>query len=209
MKKLVIIGAGDTGREVVDLAERINSAKTEWELLGFVDDYCDQLIVEGYPVLGGIEWLNEMEEEIHAVCSIGNGVIKKQIIRKIINNNVKYATLIDPKALFLKHSSCGQGCIIYAGAICALNSTIGNHVYVGFNATVGHDTIIGDYSSIYPGSNISGKVVCGECCEFGTGSKVIQGINISESVNVGAGAVIVRNILTSCTVVGCPARPIT
>ena len=38
MKKLVIVGAGDFGREVSWVAERINAQTPVWELLGFVDD---------------------------------------------------------------------------------------------------------------------------------------------------------------------------
>ena len=38
MKDLVIIGAGDFGREIANVVERINCVKSEWNLLGFIDD---------------------------------------------------------------------------------------------------------------------------------------------------------------------------
>ena len=38
MKNLVIIGAGDFGREVSWVVERINAQTPTWNLLGFVDD---------------------------------------------------------------------------------------------------------------------------------------------------------------------------
>ena len=38
VKKLIIIGAGGFGREVVWLVERINEEHQSWDILGFVDD---------------------------------------------------------------------------------------------------------------------------------------------------------------------------
>ena len=58
IRKLVIIGAGDFGREVAALVRRINLSESEikYEILGFVDD-SEQLqgkIVDGIPVIGKI-----------------------------------------------------------------------------------------------------------------------------------------------------------
>lgn len=208
MKKLVIIGAGDTGREIVYLVERINSIKEEWELLGFVDDNrrCYNELIEGYPVLGNIEWLNAQNNEVYAICSIGNPAIKKLVISKINNRNVKYATLIDPMAIIGHGTVVEEGSIIYANAITSINGQIGKHVYVSLTCTIGHDTIIGNYCSMYPGCNVSGKVTIEECCELGTGTKIIQGINIHKETTLGAGTVVVKDILERGTYIGVPAK---
>ena len=41
MKDLVIIGAGDFGREIANVVERINAVEGEWNLIGFVGDNPD------------------------------------------------------------------------------------------------------------------------------------------------------------------------
>lgn len=43
---------------------------------------------------------------------------------------------------------------------------------------------------------------------IGTGSAVIQGINIGRNTVVGAGAVVVKDLPADCTAVGSPAKPI-
>lgn len=210
MKDLIIIGAGDTGREMIDLLERINSVEPEWNLLGFVDDkeFEPETLIDGYPVIGKVDWLNTADKTVYAVCTVGNGKIKKKIISGISNPNVRFATLIDPTAQLHKGTVCGEGCIIYANAIASINVKIGNHVYLGYSSTIGHDTQLGDCSSVYPGCNVSGKVVIGESCELGTGCKIIQGKTVGNNVILGAGAVVVKDIPADCTAVGCPAEPI-
>lgn len=210
MKDLVIIGAGDTGRELIDLVERINYTNPQWNVIGFVDDNVELegKTIEGYPVLGNVEWLNEIEKEIFAICSIGNGVIKKKVIERVVNGNVKWATLVDPDVKFFKDSCCGEGSILYSGAILAIHVVVGKHVYVGLNCTIEHDSKIGDYCCMFSGVNISGKVIADECVDFGTGTKVIQGKNICKNVTLGAGSVVVKDIEEPGTYVGVPTKRI-
>ena len=210
MKDLVIIGAGDTGRELIDLVERINYTNPQWNVIGFVDDNVELegKIIEGYPVLGNVEWLNDIEEEIFAICSISNGQIKKQVVEKIINRNVQWATLVDPDVKFFKGSCCGEGSIIYSGVVLAIYATVGKHNYLSLNCTIGHDSKIGDYCCMFPGGNVSGKVTADECVDFGTGTKVIQGKHICKNVTLGAGSVVVKDIEEPGTYVGVPAKRI-
>lgn len=210
MKDLIIIGAGDTGRELTDLVERINEKRQEWNILGFIDSDPEKQdkIIEGIPVLGDLNFLNTIESIVYAVCSIGNGRVKKKIISSITNPSVKYASLIDPNVLMCKGSSYGEGCIIYAGTVLALNATVKDHVYISLNCTIGHDTEIESYCSIFPGTNISGKVTVGESTVVGTGTKIIQGKKIAAGTILGAGAVVVKDIEETGTYVGCPAKKI-
>jgi len=59
MDEIVIFGAGGFGREVAWIIEDINRVGKRFELLGFVDDdpQMKGRILNGYPVLGGIEYL--------------------------------------------------------------------------------------------------------------------------------------------------------
>ena len=74
--------------------------------------------------------------------------------------------------------------------------------------TVGHDTIIGNYSSFMPSVNISGEVKINEGVYVGTGAKIINQIEIGGQTIVGAGAVVARTLPSRCTAVGIPAKVI-
>jgi hypothetical protein len=74
--------------------------------------------------------------------------------------------------------------------------------------TVSHDTRIDDFVTAAPSANISGSVQIGEGCDLGTGSAVIQGIEIGKWTVVGAGAVVVSSLPANVTAVGVPAKVI-
>ena len=209
LRDLYIIGAGGFGREVAWLVERINEVNPTWNLKGFIDDN-ESLwgSVEGeYPVLGGCEYLKSLGD-VYAVCAVGSAKVRKIIIGRIKESNVKFATLIDPSVLVSKRVEIGEGSIICAGTIITVDIRIGNHVIINLDCTIGHDVDIEDFVTIYPSVNVSGNVLIGQCTELGTGTQIIQGKTITANSIVGAGAVVVKNIEGPGTYVGSPAKKI-
>lgn len=212
MKKISIFGAGGFGREVQMLIEQINLAKKEWEFIGFWDDNKNLTpTINDYPILGGIEKLNEYKDgELYLVCAVAEPNIKEKIINSITNPNVKFPTLIHPNAIIgnRKFVTIGEGTIIGAGNIISTNIEIGKHVYLHSASTVGHDTTIEDFCSFMPTVNISGEVLIMKNVYVGTGAKIINLLEIGENTTVGAGAVVAKSLPSNCVAVGVPAKPI-
>ena len=208
MKDIVIIGAGGFGREVAWLIEDINKVNNEWNIVGFVDDNksIQGTEINGYKVVGDIDWLEK--QEVFVVNAIGNPVIKKKVMDKLDGSKNKYPVLIHPSVICSDRVSFGEGSIICAGNIITVNVEIGKHVIINLDCTIGHDANIGDYSTVLPSVNVSGLVKTEECVSVGTGSAVIQGVNIGRNTVVGAGAVVVKDLPANCTAVGSPAKPI-
>ena len=207
MKDLYIIGLGGFGREVAWCVERINDVTPTWNLKGFIDDNETKWETkeDGYIVLGDCEYLKQ-QENAYAVCAVGNAKVRKQIIEKLSNSGVQFATIVDPSVILSKRVLIGEGTIICAGTIATVDISIGKHVIINLDCTLGHDDVIGDFVTIYPSVNVSGNVIIEECCEFGTGAQIIQGKKIVKNTIVGAGAVVIRDINDGGTYVGSPAR---
>ena len=209
MKDLVIIGAGDFGRETIWVAERMNKVELTWNILGFVDDGKIGETIDNYPVLGGVNWLCNRNTDTYVTCAIANGSVKQNIWDQLSGNPKIYAAmLIDPSAIIGKRCAVGEGSIICAGTVLTIATRLGKNCIVNLNCTVGHDAILGDFCTIHPGSNISGKVVVGERCILGTGTKIIQGLHIAADTTLGAGAVVIKDIEESGTYVGVPAKKV-
>lgn len=208
MKDIVIIGAGGFGREVAWLIEDINKVNKEWNIIGFVDD--DESLlgkeINGYKVIGNVEWLKN--QSLYVVNAIGDPIIKRQITERLDYSKNKYPVLIHPSVIYSDRVKFGEGSIVCAGNIITVDVQIGKHVIVNLDCTIGHDAIIGDYSTILPSTNISGFVRIKECVSIGTGAAIIQGITIGENTVIGAGAVVVKDLPDNCTAVGVPAKPI-
>jgi sugar O-acyltransferase (sialic acid O-acetyltransferase NeuD family) len=208
MKDIVIIGAGGFGREVAWLIEDINKQNNEWNILGFVDDNKEIHGTEmnGYEVLGDIEWL--ASQELNVVCAIGDPITKKRTIERLKDSNNSFPVLIHPSVIYSDRVSFGEGSIICAANIITTDIKIGNHVIINLDCTIGHDAILGDYTTVLPSVNVSGFVVTDESVSIGTGSAIIQGVKIGENTVVGAGSVVVKDLPDNCTAVGAPAKPI-
>lgn len=208
MKDIVIIGAGGFGREIAWLIEEINEVKKEWNIIGFIDDAEEKQneLINGYKVLGSIDFIKK-RKDIYYVIAIGNSKVREKVAKDISNYNDNIATLIHPSVIMnKKNNEIGKGVVICAGSVLTVNINLGNFVIVNLDCTIGHDVIIEDFVTIYPSTNISGCCTIGKFSELGTGTQVIQGVNICKHVIVGAGAVVIRDIEKSGTVVGVPAR---
>lgn len=210
MKDIVIIGAGDFGKEIAWLIEDINIRNKVYNILGYIDDN-KELIgkdLNGYRVLGNVEYLNKiaMAKKLGGVISVQNSSVKSDLASKI--GNVEWTTLIHPSAIIARTVAIGNGSIIAAGNIISNNTFIGNHCLINLSCTVGHDNRIEDYVSIMPGCNLSGFTTLKEGCFLGTGVKVIPHKTINANSVIGAGAVVLKDIPANCTAVGVPARPI-
>lgn len=213
VRNLVIIGAGDFGREVAALVKRINEASSSirYSILGFIDDN-EALMnkeIADIRVIGDTAWLNEYKDgKLYAVCAIGFGSTRKKVIEKVQNSNVVFPVLIDPAATFLGDVNIGEGSIICANNVVSVDVVIGRHVIINLSCTVGHDVKLHDYSVVNPGTNLSGFVEIGECTDVGTGTKIIQHVKVCDNAVLGAGAVVVSDINEPGTYVGVPAKTI-
>ncbi|MGI6341514.1 MAG: acetyltransferase [Bacteroidales bacterium] len=211
MKKIAIYGAGGFGREVEFLIQSINENKPQYEFIGYFDDvkYKGD-IINSFPILGGMNELNNYQDELCLAVAVGDPVTKKKIITNIVNKKISYPTLIHPNVVIGNKDvvSIGEGCIICAGVMITVNIEIKDFVILNLGCTVGHDVVIGNYSSFMPSVNISGEVIIEDEVYVGTGAKIINQLEIGRGTIVGAGAVVAKSLPANCTAVGIPAKPI-
>ena len=211
MKKIAILGSGGFAREVLCLIQDINKVCNEYDILGFIDNNQPKgTIINGYPVIGDDEEILKEKVDISLALAFGEPKLKKKVAEKYCADNFDFPTLIHPNVMlgasdFIK---IGKGCIICAGNILTTNIILGDFITLNLMCTVGHDTVIGNYSSFMPSCNISGEVTIGECVYGGTGVKIINQTEIGENSIIGAGAVVSKSIPANCTAVGVPAKPI-
>ncbi len=207
MMDLVVFGAGGMGRELMWQLEETGG----YNLLGFADDNSavQGKTVNGYPVLGGSDWLLERESETAVAIAIGSPRIRRMVAEKLrANSNISFPNIIAPDAKISKLVEMGEGCIVCFGSIITVNIKIGDFFLSNRSCNVGHDCVIGDYVTLNPMVSVSGNVNIASGCDVGTGANIIQGKSIGENAVVGAGAVVIRDIPPNCTAVGVPAKAI-
>lgn len=208
VQPLIIVGAGGLGREVAWLVEDINQESPRYELLGFLDDATTST-AEGYPVISSVHaWLETPDPRVRVVCAIGDPLTRFRIVRRFKEAGISFATLIHPTARHSRWVEFGPGTIVCADTILTTNIKVGAHSMFNLDCTVGHDTKLGDFTSLMPGVHVSGDVVVGTGTYFGTGATVINQVSIGDWTTVGAGAVVAKDLPSGVIAVGVPAKPI-
>ena len=209
MKEIVILGAGDFGKEVAWLIEDINKIKPTYIILGYLDDDKNKIgqVLNGYSCLGPISYLTDLNKNHHACAVIAtqDGDIRKRFVDMFPNFN-DWETLIHPSVNLSDTSVLGKGCIVCANNNISVNTKIGNQVIMNLSVTMGHDCEIGNYVSIMSGSVVSGHVTIKENDYLGSNSTVVPNMKIGDHAKVGAGSVVIRNVKNNTTVMGVPAK---
>lgn len=205
---LVILGSGGHAADVLDVVEAINRHRPSFVVLGVLDDGLDsgRLRRQGVDLLGGIERLESLDTAW--VAAVGWPAVRMQLATRATASGQPAATLVSPFADIGSGTEIGAGSVILGNARLSPLSVLGSHVLVSYLAAVGHDSIVGNYTSLMPGVMISGGVQIGEQVLVGTNASVVEGVQIGDRATIGAGAVVLADVSPGATVVGVPAREV-
>lgn len=210
LRKVVVIGAGGFGREVIEIFKDLNNVSEEWEILGFIDDTVSLWgkTINGMPVIGSLNWLIENRKDVGCVIAIGDPHARRSVTKRLEQHDITYYNAIHPSVIKSELVSLGKDVIICAGVILTVNVSIGDHVCINLNSTVGHDAIIGNYCSIMPKVTISGNDTIGDYSYIGVGATILEKRKIGANSTIGAGAVVIGDIPDNVSVFGIPAKVI-
>lgn len=200
-KRLAIIGAGGHGKVAADIAELVG-----WNEIHFFDDCPPEI----YPwiVKGSISNLIEQSRDYDGFfVAIGNNTFRKKVLELLEAHNVKsLITLIHPNAIVAKSALIKEGCLIAASAVINPSVVIEKGCIVNTSSSIDHDCHIEQFSHIAPGVHLSGNVKIGKNNWIGVGSTIIQGIIFADDIYLGAGSVVVKNLMSAGLYYGNPAK---
>lgn len=191
MKNIVIIGAGDLGKEVVWLIEDINKRRPTYLILGFLDDDEEKTGGEfyGYKVLGTTGQLKEISGRapLAAVIAIQDGSVRRKIAEEH-SEFEEWESIIHPTAVIAGSSPVGAGSIVFPQVTVSVDTKLGKFALLYIHSTICNDCRIGDYVSVMSGASVSERAEIGDECFLAAGSTVYPHRKLGSRVEVGVEA---------------------
>ncbi len=208
MKKLIIIGAGGFGREVLAWAKQCPEHGRDWIAHGFLDD--NPAAVEGknvsVPILGKVSDHAPAADEVF-VCALGAPKLRRSVQESFVSRGARFVNIVHPSAIIGENVTLGNGVIVCPQVIITVNVAVGDGVAFNLQTIVGHDAVIGGYCQISPHCDILGYAQLGDEVFMGSHAVVLPSVKLGARSVLGAGAVASRDIPEGVTAVGMPAKP--
>ena len=211
---IAVYGSGGFGRETAWFLDTCGEGGVLYKVVCFIDDNPEKhgRIINDIPVMSLGESYNRFPSA-KVVCAIGDPKTRKATVEKAAKQGFDFETVIHPMACFSKWVEIGHGTVIYFGNFFSVNIKIGRHVQINVKCNIGHDVIVGDFTTLAFGVNVSGWVHIGKNVYIGVGANIINGTEenplvIGDNAIIGAGACVVKSVPANATVVGVPAKQI-
>jgi len=209
MDRLLILGAGGFGREVLAWATDVAKECKAWEIGGFLVErrFITEDHVDGLPILGD-PFEFALSERDCFVCAIGDPKTRMRIVEGMKRMGARFPNLIHPSALIGPKCRIGEGCILCPGVVVTTNVILGDFVILNVHSSVGHDAVLGDFCTLSGHCDITGGAVLGKRVFMGTHATVLPKARVGDDAVVGAGSVALRAVRSGTAVMGVPAKMI-
>jgi len=193
-KRLIIVGAGDLGKEVFGWMQ-LSGFLSHFSGLYFIDDNISSLKYSGYELtyLGNIDGFYPMVGD-ELIATIASPISRSKVVEKLLSHGCIFSSYIDPSVMLSSSSRVGQGCIILPYSLISNDTVIGNFSIINCHSSIGHNVSIGSFVSISAHVDIMGHCEVGDNVFMGSGSRVLPTKRIGEFSTIGAGATASRSV---------------
>lgn len=206
-EKIAIIGSGDLGQSIAHYARN-----NGFSISGFYDDFQKAESVNGIPVLGK---LNRIEEGFKhnlfdaLICAVGYNhfhLREEVFVKYHFELGIPFATIIDESCHVDASATIGEGVVMFPMAMVDKGCVIEDNVLLNVGVTIAHDSTIKMHSFLSPRVAMAGFSTVGKRCMIGINSTIIDNIEICDDVRVGGGNLVIKNLEKPGQYVGSPVR---
>lgn len=204
--QLAIYGAGSLGKQLYDVALRVNEQDRRWTDIFFIDDVRQ----ERQFYLSRVHRLTEvqqMDEPVEALVANGTPKNRKKMAVILREAGISLTNLIDPSVIISPSAMfTGGGISILPYSRVSSDAVVGENTLIQPYVYIPHDVHVGANSVFSANVALGGKLQIGEECYFGLGSVVRENLTIGARAIIGMGAVVLHDVDCDSVMVGNPAH---
>ena len=138
--------------------------------------------------------------------TVGDNGLRAQLVAMFESLGLNQLSMVDPIAMVSPSAEIGLSTYVGKGSIVNAQAQIGAGVIINSGAIVEHECHIADSCHVAPGAILCGNVVIGYSSFIGANSVVRPNTTIANEVVLGAGSVLLRDILKPGIWFGNPAK---
>lgn len=204
MNHLLIINADGFGRTVMGLARGDRACGSHWQVKGFLDSRVELAGTAG-PIVGDPMTYEIVEGDIF-LCAVGSPAERRKYAAPLLAKGADFISL-RPDVNFGERVTFGRGCIFEIRATIGSDSVLGDFVTILSTTILGHDVTVGSYVQIGSFVFVGGGAHIGSDVVIHPHATILPGVRIGDGATIGAGSVVLRDVRPGVTMFGNPAKP--
>jgi sugar O-acyltransferase (sialic acid O-acetyltransferase NeuD family) len=204
---IVIVGAGNHGRGVVDI---LDNAEATNNIAGYLDDTkAVAEIVLGHPVLGGLSAIRDRAFVVdHAwFVAVGDNRSRSDLCRRLADAGACFVSAIHPSAQISRRATLGRSLYVGACANVLACVAVGDWAHISAHTFIGVDGRVHEGAYLGPGAVLAAGTSVGARSFLGAGTTLSNDASVGADCVVGANSLVRGHLPDGTTAYGVPARP--
>jgi sugar O-acyltransferase (sialic acid O-acetyltransferase NeuD family) len=204
VRRILIVGAGGFGREVLQWARDAWPEACEW-ITGFLSadahvlDGCDC----GIPIVGSPDSHRPVVGDVH-LLAIGVPYARRLVAESLLARGAEFLTLVHPTAVLASSAHIGEGSIICPYSIVSDSARLGRFVAMNYHTSLGHDASAGDFAVLSPYATLGGHAHVEQDVFLGLHASVGPGKTVGARSKVSANSCVLTSTPADSIIFGVP-----
>jgi sugar O-acyltransferase (sialic acid O-acetyltransferase NeuD family) len=200
--EIIIIGSGGHAVSIANVA-----ISAGYNIKFFLDIYSHESHLLGYKIVQNIDSYINFDNVSFAI-GIGNNSIRERVFEEFSRKykNIKFPPLMHKSSIISSFCTIDVGVIVMPQAVIGPNTKIGKFCIINTHASIDHDCIMHDFSSLAPSAVTGGRVMIGYRSAVSIGAVVKDNLFIGNDSVLGANSYLHNNLGSNQIVVGSPAK---
>jgi len=210
VRRLVVLGGPGDGFSLAEAIQFAERAGKEVSLVGFLNDALPRgEMLHGVPVLGKLEDWQELDRDIQfipAIQKVGDMPERARRVEALQIPDDRWGTFVHPTAVVSSDVEIGCGSFVLSCVTVQPSARIGRFAGIRAGAMLGHHCAIGDHTYVGPNATMCGRSVLQEGAYLGPGAVLMDARVMAPYSLAGIAAAVTKDVPEYWVVFGNPAR---